>query len=195
LVEELKRRTLFMISSWGTIIVGIWIILGAFDQYIRAYGDFYLYLILIAGIIGIIGAITSLGILPLIGGFVISGGMLFLGIQYEFELPVLSIFIRAILFILGGSGIILSFEEPLPASSLVRLGVNRTEFFQLKELGINTIEELIEEKGHEEEICAITSISLNEIKEWIKKAEEILQEEEQRKKDKLKKNFKQKYNK
>ncbi|HUY00919.1 MAG TPA: hypothetical protein VMV49_15260 [Candidatus Deferrimicrobium sp.] len=192
---NLKRRTLFLISAWGTILIGIWIIFGAFDPFILIYGDFNLYLILIGGIIGIIGAIISLGVLSVIGGLVISGGMLYLGVIYGFELPILFAFLKAVFFILGGTGIILTFEEPILYSSLLQLRVDKTEYFQLKEIGINTIDDLIEEKGNEEEVCAITSISLNQLKGWIKRAEEIHQEEEQLKRDQLKKDFKQKYKK
>lgn len=178
-----------------TILVGILIIFGAFD--VRFYGDPYMYLVLIAGIIGIIGAITTLGILPILGGLAISGGMMYLGFIYEFNPIILFSFLRAILFILGGSGIILTFEAPVDPCSieLFRLGMEKQEYYNLKNLGINNLEDLVKEKGNEEEVCSIISVPPSKLKEWVDKSEQILKEIEVLKKAQLEKDFKKRFKK
>ena len=193
----MEKKTLFLISSWGTIIISIFVILDAFNPYILVYGDFYLYLILIAGIIGIIGAIISLGIFPVIGGFIICGSLLYSSVIYGISVPILSSFGKAILLLIGGCGIILTFEDSREINSfeLPLLGLNKTEYFALRNVGITNLTELIAEKGNEKEICAITTISLSQLKSWIQKAEKILTENEEMKKAQLKKDFKDKYKK
>lgn len=188
----MEMKSWFMLSSWITILVGIWVIFGAFDPYIIYSGDFYVYLILISGIIGIIGALISLGIFPIIGGLSISISIIYLTFQYSFNTALLITFLKAVLLIIGGCGIILTFEEPIDLQSfeLPRLGMGKGEFLALKDLGITTLEELIAEKGNEEEICSITIISLTQLKNWIKKAEEIIQEHKKVKKDQLRKSLK-----
>ena len=186
-----------MISYLTTIFIGIWIIFSAFDPYLLYYGEFYMYSLIIIGIIGIIGALTTLGILPLIGGLVISGEMIYLGFMYGFNPPILFTFLRGILFLLGGSGIILTFEVPMDPFSieLIRLNIEKEDYNNLKKLGINNLKDLVEEKGNEEEICAITSIPLSKLIEWIGKSEEILKEIENSKKSQLEKNFKKRFKK
>ena len=191
----MKKETLFKIASWGTIIIGIWVI---FDAIIYFDFEFYFYLILISGIIGIIGAIISLGIFPLIGGLAISGGMIFLFTQFGFiSTELLFSFLKAVLLMIGGSGIILTFETPenMLSTDLTRLDIGKTEYFELKTVGITNLSDLVEEKGHEEEICSITSISVPQLKAWIHKAEQILEETEKVRKAQLQKDFKKKYRK
>ena len=190
--DVMKKETLFKIASWGTIVIGIWVIADAFQ-----YFDFYFYLILISGIIGIIGAIISLGIFPLIGGLAISGGMMFLFTQFGFISTLIFSFLKAVLLMIGGCGIILTFEAPesMLAIDLTRLDIGKTEYFELKTVGITNLSDLVEEKGHEEEICSITSISVPQLKAWIHKAEQILEETEKVRKAQLQKDFKKKYRK
>jgi hypothetical protein len=185
-----------MISSWLTVLVGVWIIMGAFFE-ISAYSYFYLYLLLIAAVIGIIGAVTTLGILPIIGGLTIAGAMIYLGVIYEFNPIILYSLLRAVLFVLGGSGIILTFEEPVDPCSieLIRIGVGKQEYYNLKNLGINNLEDLVKEKGNEEEVCSIISVPLSQLKDWIEKSEQILTEIEELKKAKLEKDFKKRFKK
>ena len=104
---------------------------------------------------------------------------------------------KASILLILGCGMILTYEEPtdLESFGIHRLGMNRDEYFALKDLGITTLTELAEEKGNEEEISAITSIKQSDMKKWIQKAEEILQEHEKLKKEKLKKDFRQKFRK
>jgi len=192
-----NKKQVLMISYLTTIFIGIWIIFSAFDPYLLYYGEFYMYSLIIIGIIGIIGALTTLGILPLIGGLVISGEMIYLGFMYGFNPPILFTFLRGILFLLGGSGIILTFEVPMDPFSieLIRLNIEKEDYNNLKKLGINNLKDLVEEKGNEEEICAITSIPLSKLIEWIGKSEEILKEIENSKKSQLEKNFKKRFKK
>jgi hypothetical protein len=174
----LNKKQVLTISAWATILVSIWVVFGAFDPSILLFGDFYMYLILVAGIIGILGAITTLGILPFIGGFAISGAMIYLGFTYGFFPPILYSFLRGVLLTLGGSGIILTFEAPVDPYSieLIRLDIGKQDYYNLKNLGINNLQDLVEEKGHEEEICTIASIPIPRLKEWICKSEEIFKE-------------------
>ncbi|MHA1266416.1 MAG: hypothetical protein ACTSRS_14375 [Candidatus Helarchaeota archaeon] len=174
----MERETWFKISSWGAVIVGLLVIVGAFDPYIGIYGEFYTYLILIAGIIGVIGAILSLGILPLLGGLIIIIGMLILTIQNELSISILETLLRAIFFTIFGGGIILSFEMPEDPLSieLSRLQIGKTHYYELKAIGITNLKKLVEERGHEKEVCSLTSIELPQLKSWIVKAEKILQE-------------------
>ncbi len=197
MISKLNKKQILTISSWATILVSIWVIFGAFDPYILYYGDFYIYLILIAGAMGVLGAITTLGILPFIGGFAISGGMIYLGFVYGFNPPILYTFLRGILLSLGGSGIILTFESPVDPYSieLIRLNIGKEEYYYLKNLGINNLKDLVEEKGHEEEICAIASIPLPKLKEWICRSEEISKEIEDLKKAKLESDYKKRFKK
>ncbi len=190
----MDKRKWFIVSSWGTILVGIWVIFDAFNPYILVYGDYYLYLILISGILGIFGAIISLGIFPVISGFVICGSLIYTSFLYELNPPILFSFLKALGFIIAGCGMIITFEESyeLELYGLHHLGMGKTEYFALKDLGITTLEELVEEKGNEEEICSITSIPIIQLKSWIRKAEELLQEREKRKKEQLRKDFKEK---
>ena len=74
----MEKDTWFKISSWGTIAISIIVIIGAFNPYIALYGDFYIYLTLIAGILGVFGALLSLGILPLLAGVAVSISLMFL---------------------------------------------------------------------------------------------------------------------
>lgn len=156
-----------------------------------------MYLILIAGVVSILGALTTLGILPLLGGFAVSGGMIYLGFVYGFNSPILFTFLRGILLILGGSGIILTFEPPVDPYSieLIRLDIGKEEYHNLKNLGVNNLKDLVDEKGHEEEICAIASIPLPKLKEWICRSEEIFKEIETLKKAKLESDYKKRFKK
>jgi len=156
-----------------------------------------MYLMGILGVIGIIGAIITLGILPFIGGLAISGEMMYLGVAYGYNLIILYNFLRAVLFILGGSGIILTYETPIDPHSieLIRLNIGKQEYYNLKHLGINNLKDLVEEKGNEEEVCSITSIPLLKLKEWISKSEQILNDIEILKKAELQKDFKKRFKK
>ncbi len=193
----MEKRSWFIISSWGSVIIGIWIIFGAFDPVIVFFGDFYIYLILISGIVGIFGALVSLGILPTIGGFAICISMILLSFQTGFGGPILYTFLRGSILIIFGAIMILSFEdtENKEAYELARLGMNKTEYFTLRDLGITTLKELIEEKGCEDEICSISEISKADLMDWIKRAEEILQKRADLKKEQLRKDYKQKFKK
>jgi hypothetical protein len=197
MIAKLNKKQILTISSWATILVGIWIIFGAFDAYMSYYGSFYMYLSLIAGIIGILGALTTLGILPFLGGFAISGVMIYLGFVYGFNPPILFTFLRGILLSLGGSGIILTFEAPVDPYSieLIRLDIGKEEYHNLKNLGVNNLQDLVEEKGHEEEICTIASIPVPKLKEWICRSEEIFKEIEALKKTKLERDYKKRFKK
>jgi len=197
MISKLNRKQILTISAWATILVGIWVVFGAFDPYILYYGDFYIYLSLVAGVIGILGAITTLGILPLLGGFAISGAMIYLGFVSGFSPPILYTFLRGLLLILGGSGIILTFEPPVDSYSieLIRLDIGKEDYHNLKNLGVNNLQDLVEEKGHEEEICAIASIPVPKLKEWICKSEEIFKEIEALKKAKLESDYKKRFKK
>ncbi|MFX1298637.1 MAG: hypothetical protein ACFFD2_27730 [Promethearchaeota archaeon] len=192
----MNKKQWFIIFSWGTVIIAILVIFDSFNYFIIPL-DFYFYLILISGIIGIIGALISLGIFPTIGGLAICISMIYLSIQYGFEGTFLMSFLKATALLILGCGMILTFEEPIDLQSyeLPRLGLNKTEFLALKNLGITTLKELIEEKGNEEEISSITSIKQPDLKSWIHKAEEILENYNKVKKEQLKKDFKQKYKK
>ncbi|NVM29331.1 MAG: hypothetical protein HWN65_10870 [Candidatus Helarchaeota archaeon] len=193
----MNKETIFKVASWGTIIVCIFIIFNAFNPDISDLGVFYSYLLFISGIIGIVGAIFSLGIFPVIGGLAISGGMMVISVQDGFDVSTLIVFLEAILLIIGGSGMILTYEEPLNllSTDLSRLNIGKTEYFELKALGITNLKELVEEKGHEGEICSITSISVPELKDWIRQAEHILQEVEKTRKSQLQKDYKKKFKK
>ncbi|TFG04869.1 MAG: hypothetical protein EU536_03490 [Promethearchaeota archaeon] len=190
----MQKETLFKIASWGTIVISIIVVIGAFDPFLVFYGDIYLYLTLAAGILGIIGALFSLGIFPLLGGIVMGGGMIFLSFQYGFNVPILAAFLKAILLMLGGSCMILTYEIPESPTSieLSRLGIGKMEYFELKGLGITDLKELIEEKGHEEEISSLTSLTVPQLKVWIKEAENIVEEVDKLQKAQLQRDFKKK---
>lgn len=197
MISKLNKKQVLTISAWATILVSIWVIFGAFDPYILYYGDFYMYLSLVVGLIGILGAISTLGILPLIGGFVIAGAMMYLGLVLGFNPPILFTFLRGVLLSLGGSGIILTFEPPVDPYSveLIRLDIGKEDFYNLKNLGVNNLQDLIEEKGHEEEICTIASIPVPKFKDWIRRSEEICNEIEALKKAQLEKDYKKRFKK
>ncbi|MDD1776714.1 MAG: hypothetical protein LUQ65_00990 [Candidatus Helarchaeota archaeon] len=188
----MNKKQLLTIISWATIILGAWVVFGAFDSYMNYYGEFYMYFTIIAGVIGILGAFTTLGILPLLGGLAISGAMIYLGFLNGFNPPILFTFLRGILLSLGGCGIILTFEAPADPYSieLIRLNIGKEEYHNLKNLGVNNLKDLVEEKGHEEEICAIASIPVPKLKEWICRSEEIFKEIETLEKAKLEKDYK-----
>ncbi|MHA1357358.1 MAG: hypothetical protein ACTSQI_02940 [Candidatus Helarchaeota archaeon] len=193
----MEKQKWFIVSSWGTIIIAIWVIFGAFDPVIAYFGDFYTYLIFISGIIGIFGAMTSLGIFPTVGGLAVSISMVFLSFQTGFGGSILFTFLRGTILIIFGSVMILTFEESINEETyeLPRLGINKAEYYALKDLGITSLQDLIEEKGNEDEICSISEINRADLIEWIKKAEEIIQKRVDIKKEQLKKDFKQKYKK
>ena len=197
MISNLNKKQILIISSWATIVVCIWIIFGAFDAFMLYYGDLYMYISLIAAGIGILGALTTLGVLPFLGGFAISGAMIYLGFVSGFDPPILFTFLRGILLCLGGCGIILTFEAPADPYSieLIRLDIGKEEYYNLKNLGVNNLQDLVEEKGHEEEICAIASIPVPKLKEWICRSEEIFKEIEALKKAKLESDYKKRFKK
>lgn len=190
----MDKKKWFTISSWVTVIFGILVIFDAFNYWIAPF-ELYFYLILVAGIIGIVGAILSLGIFSMTGGIVICGALIYFSSLYGIPDVVLFSFIKAVCLLIGGGGMILTYEEAFDSErfEIARLGMNKTEYFALKDLGINTISDLLEEKGNEEEICSITSILLTDFKGWIEKAEKLLQEHEDRKKTQLRRDYKEKF--
>ena len=187
-----ERETKFKIASWATLALSILVMIDSF-----LYFDFYFYLIFIAGILGLIGAVFSLGIFPIIGGLATSGGILFLVAQFGFVDTFLLTLLKTIPLIIGGCGMIFWFEgaeDPL-STELSRLDIGGEDFFELKTMGITNLKELVDEKGHEEEICSLTSISISQLKAWIEQAEKILQETEKSRKAQLQRDFKRKYKK
>ncbi len=181
----------FKVASVVSLILSFLLIIDAFS-----YGSFYFYLILISGIVGLMGSILSLGIFPIIGGLVTGGGILFLVAQPEFEFAdtFLLTLLKAVPLILGGCGMLLWYEfseDPL-STNLSRLGIGKTDYFELKSMGITNLKELVEEKDHEEEVCSLTSIPLPQLKSWIEQGEKILQEIEKLRKAQLQKDFKRK---
>jgi len=189
---QLERETKFKIASWATLALSILVLIDSF-----LYFDFYFYWIFIAGILGLIGAVFSLGIFPIIGGLATSGGILFLVAQFGFVDTLLITLLKAIPLIIGGCGMIFWFEGPEDplSTELSRLDIGREDFFELKTMGITNLKELVDEKGYEEEVCTLTSISISQLKAWIEQAEKILQETEKLRKAQLQRDFKRKYKK
>ncbi|MBD3230742.1 MAG: hypothetical protein GF329_21365 [Candidatus Lokiarchaeota archaeon] len=200
------KRKIYSIFCYISITLGIILIIFTFIELflftIIFSGNIakilYVIFLGIGGITSIVGGLFSLGILPIIGCSPCFVSMLLLlndttfyeSYRYNVLLVVIITLLFGVLLIIFYSDKKEEIKPEITELSLNNLkDIKRKEIEKLNMIGVETIEDLIDERENIKEVSKITDIKRSKIRKWIKEAEGYQKELIEYQKKKLKKSY------